>query len=187
MEGFVRALVDAPLLRWTSALRRWSFLHTQVPPMALEHHVQGWFRSIVGLSACFLASRFTNDGLLVGLIFFLWIISVHSLALVATRAASAPWMEDVYRAARADAAARRELSLSERISALGMVAVSLALLALFAAMRDVTGAAVAIGMAANSARGDVALLHPRGRSAFAFAQCAIGASTLLVGRRPFVD
>jgi small-conductance mechanosensitive channel len=146
MEGLVRRFVDSPLLAVATRLRRWALHNTRIAPMALEYHVQGWFRAMVGLSACFLASRFSTDGLLVGAIFFLWIAAVHVLSLVATKAATVPWRDDVWRVAALDSASRREHDLMHRLSALGMLVVSLGLLALFVVIRDTTGLAVAFGM-----------------------------------------
>ncbi|WP_327209921.1 hypothetical protein [Rhizobium leguminosarum] len=146
MEGLLRRFVDSPLLAAATGLRRWALLNTRIAPMALEYHVQGWFRAMVGLSACFLASRFSKDGLLVGAIFFLWIAAVYVLSLVATKVASIPWRDDVWRMEAFDSAVRRERDLMQRLSALGMTAISLALLALFVVIRDTTGLAVAFGM-----------------------------------------
>jgi ABC-type phosphate transport system permease subunit len=146
MEGLLRKFVDSPLLAAVAALRRWAFVNTRIPPMALEYYVQGWLRAMVGVAACFLASRFSSAGLFVGGLFFLWIGGVYALSLVAAKSVSRSWCDEVWRREILDSASRREDDLTQRLSALAMIGISLVLLLLFVIIRDPMGLAVAFGM-----------------------------------------
>lgn len=146
MENAVRNLVDRPMITAASAFRRLAFHEWRVHPLALEHRVQRWFRAMVGLSACFLASRFTAEALPLAGVFFMWIVGVFVLSHYATKAVPSTWRDGDWRDAMADSARRRADDLLQRLCALGMIGVSLAMVVLLCVVRDATGVAIAFGM-----------------------------------------
>lgn len=104
MKNAMRELVDGSLLTAAAALRREAFHEWSVHPLALEHGVQWWFRAMVGLSACFLASRFTAEALPLAGVFFMWIVGVFVLSHYATKAVPSTWRDGDWRDAMADGA-----------------------------------------------------------------------------------
>lgn len=146
MEAAIRTLVDAPLLQLASSVRRWSYLRTSVPRLLLEYRIQGWCRVAVGIFACFLVSRATSDGFFAGGLFFLWILGVYALSVLAARTVPNRWTGEDYDLAMREAAARKTDKLVERLSSLAMVAASVALLVFLVGLGETVGAAIAGGM-----------------------------------------
>lgn len=144
MSNLFRVLIDDPLIRLFSRLRACAYVRTRIPPANLVWHVQGWCRAIVGFAACFLVSRFTPGAIAGGLLFFVWTAAIFAISTLAVRATDRKWNEAAWRDAALESGRRREGALSERTTALLMIAVSILVLAFFALQGDLTAFAFGV-------------------------------------------